>query len=550
MTDFVGSGGIGLLGGGERSDIADWVPDHLEGATAVFSAAFGRFAVPNSGTELLVNNGFDNDFSNWNDHSTAPGASSWNNGRVVLSSGSNSGEWSRVKQSFATIVGRVYKVSLTNAPDSADEISLLTADRSDPIARATPGETATGYFVALGASTEVSIRNFRVSTTSYCERVSVREILPGSLQSAAASEFFEGYSRPTLSWPTGPDGLPYEVAADSPAFIYHTGVRELECDSGGTRLNDSRPQGHGGGYDGINLSAVGLFEAPMRVASQGATWNRFEQPIVWTAGTSICLTAQIAPGTSGRVRVVFKYSDPNTHNRIRGQIGNLENIETDWGNIDSFEEFLLPNGHTLIHVKFTPDQSGNGTVGIGPDTDAVGEDVVVYAMQIRDQGFGWIFGDQTQQATQASTTCALPDLINAFANSPAVTLVVWGHSKFDELARIIGSETYAAPALVPTDYPDRVRTYNDPGSLTAIGNSGLPGKFAVAVAYDVNGRSLCYNGGEVASDNEGMGDISKLYLGSAGIAGKHLNAGFGGFAVFDRRLTDADLSTIVLEAMH
>ncbi|WP_297580674.1 hypothetical protein [Roseibium sp.] len=364
------------------------------------------------------------------------------------------------------------------------------------------------------------------------------------LQSASVADFYQNYSCSTPIWPVGSAGLPYEVAVDTPAYTYLTGRRGLMIDPGGTRRNDSRPQ-TGFTLDtftGTNLPAEGLFEEPMRVASQGATWNRAGRPFTWVAGDPVYLTFQYAAGTSGEVRLTIRSSDSATETKIRGTVGSVVNDETSFGTVDYFKEYALPNGHYLLLVKFTPDANAAGSIGLGPNSSTVGEDVVFYAGQIRDQGFGWIFGDQTQQVTQGPTNLQVADLIETLCVGQDASIYL----EFGDTVGVNGSNRLIQHST------GSILRFSSAEAQIAIGidsyqkladiSTPLSGKVVIGVENGVK-ASGSFDGAAAETVVEASSvlasDIYFMGAGSNGVCGVLYDA-----AVWDRQLSDAEMEAV------
>ena len=367
-----------------------------------------------------------------------------------------------------------------------------------------------------------------------------------ALVSASIADFFEIYSCLTQAWAIGSDGLPYEVAVDTPAYTHHTGRKGLMIDPGGMRLNDSRPWSGvtNGTFAGTQLGAVGLFEEPMRIASQGQSWHRAVQNHSWASGTSQCLTIQYEPGTSGEIRVVLLQTTGNNQVRIQGAPGSLAVAASEWGTLDWYKEYALPNGRYLLHIKFTPDATDTGHISFGPNSETSGEDVILYAFQVRDQGFGWIFGDQTQQITQAPTLLSVPDLIEALCTGLDASLMMnfGGVTGVSGANRLI-DDSGGIPLRINSSEAQIALAF---GAYTSLGDISTPldGKAVVGVEHGVE-ASGSFNGGSTVTVSEAAAawgsNIKMLGMGTSGVCGVLYEA-----AAWDRQLTDTEMEAVTL----
>ena len=364
------------------------------------------------------------------------------------------------------------------------------------------------------------------------------------LTSAPVADFFENYSCLTPVWPIGSDGLPHEVAADTPAYTHHTGRRGLMIDPGGTRLNDSRPWSGftNGTFAGTQLGAVGLFEEPMRIASQGQSWHRAVQNHSWASGTSQYFTIQYEPGTSGEIRVVLLQTTGNNQVRIQGAPGSLVVAASEWGTLDWYKEYALPNGRYLLHIKFTPDATDTGHISFGPNSETSGEDVSLLAFQTRDDGFGWIFGDQTQQITQAPTLLSVPDLIETLCTGLDASLMM----NFGDVTGVSGAnrlidDSGGIPLRINSSEAQIALAF---GAYTSLGDISTPldGKVVVGVESGVK-ASGSFNGGSTVTVAEAAAvwgtNIKMLGMGTSGVCGVLYEA-----AAWDRQLTDTEMEAV------
>jgi hypothetical protein len=135
-----------------------------------FSRASGGTALRkvSYGTELLTNSEFDDGLTGWTDASSAP--SFWSVSGGVATQNTNGAAVARLRQSFTTVVGKVYKVSFVGT--MVGYAIGTTAGNSDilPFAQRTDG-----YFVAVGTTAWFGTANNTDGRTF--ESVSIKEVL-------------------------------------------------------------------------------------------------------------------------------------------------------------------------------------------------------------------------------------------------------------------------------------------------------------------------------------------------------------------------------------
>ena len=128
--------------------------------------------VETTGTELLTNSEFDDGLTGWTDSSSAP--SFWSVSGGVATQNTDGAAVARLRQSFTTVVGKVYKVSFVGTLDGYAIGTVAGSSDILPFAQRTDG-----YFVAVGTTTWFNTANNTDGLTF--ESVSVKEINPLSV---------------------------------------------------------------------------------------------------------------------------------------------------------------------------------------------------------------------------------------------------------------------------------------------------------------------------------------------------------------------------------
>lgn len=133
-------------------------------------------------TELVSNGTFDTDTTGWTDASTAPATLTWSSGAAVLTAdGTNR---ARARQSFATEVGKTYRLSVELS--AAIDISLGTAPAGGEYF-ATFANTGTfvRYFVATTTAAHIQVHRVTSGSASF-DNVTVK-LVPGNHATQATS---------------------------------------------------------------------------------------------------------------------------------------------------------------------------------------------------------------------------------------------------------------------------------------------------------------------------------------------------------------------------
>lgn len=139
-------------------------------------------AVIAAATEFVANGGFDSDLSGWTNASTGIGAATWDStggGRASLTrpDGSNI---AILRQSFTTVVGRTYRVSIDVAGSDANFRAGTSAGATTNLTTAIAAGTGKIFnFVATATTTHIQVNANANGTTTYVDNISIKEV-PGN----------------------------------------------------------------------------------------------------------------------------------------------------------------------------------------------------------------------------------------------------------------------------------------------------------------------------------------------------------------------------------
>lgn len=303
------------------------------------------------------------------------------------------------------------------------------------------------------------------------------------------------YSRASAASYFGADGNLYNATSGTPRVDYNPVTRALRgllVERGSTRLNTHLTVNTSAGYlnDGATLTTLsdnvlGVFPG-VSVASTGGTWNRQSTALIAiTSGLAYAFTAIVRPGTSGKVSVRARDPVGGTESTAHLTFGGVFSVvATGAGTLTNLTERTLADGVTReITGIWTPNFTGTGSVGVGPYSATVGEDVKFYALQIEQSvaPTSLILGD-------GAATTRSADLLNVdlstigMVNPQALTIFMdfefeWQQTATASFLRVFEIATYDAGN-------DRVNTYvqTATGALTAAVNSDNSVQFVSTLA--------------------------------------------------------------------
>jgi hypothetical protein len=198
----------------------------------------------------------------------------------------------------------------------------------------------------------------------------------------------------------------------------------------------------GGTETDLSLNALGYFDG-MSYSSNGATWHRVYAPfITYTASTEYAITLYVRAGTSGNIRITHRDETGSGHETfLYGALDSeLTKSAENAGTIGPVTKTLLPDGSTyLIQYIYTPDFSGNGSIGIGPESTTVGETVILLGVQIEEGSFptSFIPTQSTRDKDRIFSTSL--SSIEGYSESSGTLLIETDHFVFGDETRIIAA---------------------------------------------------------------------------------------------------------------
>jgi hypothetical protein len=166
------------------------------------------------------------------------------------------------------------------------------------------------------------------------------------------------------------EGLLHESDARTNLLTYSEavdGTGWFDSNSTSTNLTD----GALGVWDGVSVATNGelfAFLAALNVAV--------------TTGDVLTFRVWVKAGTSGRVRITLRQTDPSNASRVRGEFGSLSSDLSSAGPITSIREEDWGNGIVAVSGTITINFTGDLQFSIGPDSAVAGETVIAYAAQL------------------------------------------------------------------------------------------------------------------------------------------------------------------------
>ncbi len=140
--------------------------------------------------------------------------------------------------------------------------------------------------------------------------------------------------------------------------------------------------------------SFGPFTAPALIASDGATWHGATPGYrTLSAGERVVITAYVSPGTSGDFALYLTLGGGADHASCFGAIGGWEGTAAGAHVINATSQTEVSPGLWKITMDVTAGLSGSAGFRIGPRSATVGEDIVVYGVEVLPWGkstTGWV----------------------------------------------------------------------------------------------------------------------------------------------------------------
>lgn len=148
------------------------------GAQKVTIAESSALLSTPSSAELLTNGAFTTDLTGWTDNDVGTGVSAWDagsGGRVALPrpDGTN---YARISQSFATVIGQAYKLTITTSGTGtvATQVGPTSVGATGNLnVNHVAASTATYYFTATATTTVLTLSGAANGTSPYVDDVSI-----------------------------------------------------------------------------------------------------------------------------------------------------------------------------------------------------------------------------------------------------------------------------------------------------------------------------------------------------------------------------------------
>jgi hypothetical protein len=157
----------------------------------------------------------------------------------------------------------------------------------------------------------------------------------------------------------------------------------------------------------LSLNELGLFDG-VSVASQGQTFQRLSGATeVLSAGEQYVATIYYKAGTSGKYRVYIKNENEGDASYVDGDVGGDDTFNSGAGTI-AVASHTESEGVYMLVIDFTPIDSGEFTVAIGPGSAVAGETIIALGAQIE----------------QGSTATPYQDTINNVVVEPIYRLTI------------------------------------------------------------------------------------------------------------------------------
>ena len=210
------------------------------------------------------------------------------------------------------------------------------------------------------------------------------------------------FSRSSVGTYMDANGLVATASTDSPRFDHRYVNGEIE--SLGLLVEEQRTNilqqsvvttSNWGGstsnttYSNLSLNALGIFPGVEITTTTGAAWHRistgFNVPFV--SGTKYAVTFYYREGTSGYVRLQFRYNSQESN--IQGPAdGSSWTLNQNIGSISNVTTTLMDGQSTYkTSYIFTPNFTGNAAMGIGIGIASAGTTVIALGAQVEEGEF-------------------------------------------------------------------------------------------------------------------------------------------------------------------
>ncbi len=141
---------------------------------------------------------------------------------------------------------------------------------------------------------------------------------------------------------------------------------------------------NGANVSNLTLGALGQFMG-CRVASNGATWNQLAQTNTPTlvAGNEYTVSAWVLMGSSGYARIVLKNVSTGDGTRALISSNGYAFEGESAGPVNGVDIRQIGDAYRLT-VRFTSNFTSALSLGIGPGSAVIGEDVILLAAQLEE----------------------------------------------------------------------------------------------------------------------------------------------------------------------
>lgn len=132
----------------------------------------------------------------------------------------------------------------------------------------------------------------------------------------------------------------------------------------------------------LTLGAMGVFPG-VNVASSGASWNRLNTTVDVVDTLTYSATIYCRFGSSGKLRIVFRDPSASTESVLAVTSSSTTVVSTVAGGLTPVSNTVMADGITYeVVLLFTAIKDGEMLFGLGPNTGASGDDVVLLAAQL------------------------------------------------------------------------------------------------------------------------------------------------------------------------
>lgn len=302
------------------------------------------------------------------------------------------------------------------------------------------------------------------------------------------------------------------------------------------------------------------------VATAGGTFHRIEtsNTFSWTLGTPISFRAFYAVGTSGRARVTLRDNVAAAESSFTGLVGNLSTTSTAIGTFSNVQNIDWGGGVYELRATLTPSATtGNARLGIGPDSNTSGQDIIALGAQLEVGAFPTSYIPTSgATATRAADICSIAT--SAFGyNQGAGTIVVdiaefkFGTSGFPRAVEIgnssnNGERINVSVTAASGTYSAGLYTANvfqmGGALVSSVSSPFVPSK--AALAYKTNDGAAAY-GGVIKITDTSIDVVGTSYPrntlkigGGTTTSADQINGHIKSIRYFPRRLTNAQIQAL------